>query len=41
MGLAIARQIAIKHDGSIKVESEKGKGTEFKFEFNEIKAIEL
>ena len=41
LGLAIARQIALKHDGSINVESEKGKGTKFKFEFNEIKAIEL
>nr|WP_315103217.1 ATP-binding protein [uncultured Catonella sp.] len=41
LGLAIARQIAIKHGGSIVVESKKGEGTEFKFEFAEIKSIEL
>ena len=33
---AIARQIALKHDGLISVESKKGEGTEFKFEFNEL-----
>lgn len=36
LGLAIARQIALKHNGFIYVESKKGKGTEFKFEFNEL-----
>jgi len=41
LGLAIAHQIALKHGGSITVESEKGKGTEFKFKFAEIKSIEL
>lgn len=33
LGLAIAKQIALKHDGEIKVYSEQGKGTEFIFMF--------
>lgn len=33
LGLAIAKQIALKHDGEIKVYSERGKGTEFVFMF--------
>ena len=36
IGLAIAKNIALKHDGEIKVESEPGKGTEFIFSFREI-----
>lgn len=38
LGLAIANQICLKHDGVIKVESEKGKGTCFSFVFH--KAVE-
>jgi len=36
LGLMIARQIAIKHGGSIEVESESGQGTEFRFVFDAI-----
>ena len=36
LGLAIARQIALKHDGTIRVESEVGKGTTFYFDFQEM-----
>ena len=34
LGLVIAKQIAIKHDGRIEVESELGKGTTFQFSFD-------
>lgn len=34
LGLAIANQICLKHDGKIKVESEKDKGTCFTFTFH-------
>lgn len=40
LGLAIARQIAIKHDGTIRVESEVGKGTCFYFSFRQIDETE-
>ncbi len=33
LGLMIARQIALKHGGTIQVSSEAGHGTEFQFEF--------
>ena len=33
LGLSIAREICLKHDGLIKVESEIGKGTSFLFNF--------
>lgn len=33
LGLAIARQIALKHDGTIRVESKVGQGTTFYFTF--------
>jgi signal transduction histidine kinase len=36
LGLMIARQIALKHGGTIQVSSEVGKGTEFSFEFEAI-----
>lgn len=36
LGLSIARQIALKHSGSVNVTSELGKGTTFIFEFAEI-----
>lgn len=36
LGLMIARQIAIKHGGSIEVSSQAGKGTEFRFVFDAI-----
>lgn len=36
LGLMIARQIAIKHGGSIEVSSQAGKGTEFRFIFDAI-----
>ncbi len=32
LGLAIAKQIAVRHDTTIRVQSEEGKGTEFIFE---------
>lgn len=35
LGLMIARQVALRHDGSINVESTVGVGTTFSFEFNE------
>lgn len=34
LGLVIAKQIALKHDGRIEVESELGKGTTFQFSFD-------
>ena len=34
LGLVIAKQIALKHDGQINVESELGKGTTFEFTFD-------
>lgn len=37
LGLAIAKQIALKHGSDIQVASEVGKGTEFVFEFSEIR----
>lgn len=36
LGLSIARQIALKHSGSVTVQSSLGKGTTFIFEFAEI-----
>jgi len=36
LGLMIARQIAIKHGGVIEVQSEPGKGTEFRFVFEAV-----
>ena len=41
LGLAIARQIALKHGGDIEVESELGRGTEFRFSFDLIPKEEL
>ena len=41
LGLAIARQIALKHGGDIEVESELGRGTEFRFSFDLIPKKEL
>ena len=35
LGLMIARQVALRHNGSINVESTVGVGTTFSFEFNE------
>lgn len=35
LGLVIARQIAIRHDGDIRVESKEGEGTAFFFSFEE------
>ncbi len=39
LGLAIAKQIALKHNGFIDVYSEKGKGSEFIFDFDEISGL--
>lgn len=39
LGLAIANQICKKHGGTIKVESEKGKGTCFTFTFTNVEEI--
>ena len=36
LGLPIAKYIALKHDGSIDVKSEAGRGTEFIFTFDEV-----
>ena len=36
LGLAIAKQIALKHDGTINIHSELSKGTEFVFRFQPI-----
>ena len=36
LGLPIAKQIALKHGGTIDVKSTPGKGTEFIFTFDEI-----
>ncbi|MCX4326060.1 MAG: ATP-binding protein [Lachnospiraceae bacterium] len=40
LGLMIAKQIALKHDGVLTVQSEKGKGTTFFFEFDECTSME-
>lgn len=40
LGLMIARQIALRHGGEIRVESEKGKGSTFFFEFEELTSME-
>ena len=40
LGLMIARQIALKHDGTVSVQSEKGKGTKFTFVFDECTSME-
>lgn len=36
LGLSIARQIALKHSGTVQVQSRLGEGTTFQFEFAEI-----
>ena len=36
----IARQIALKHDGTLSVQSEKGKGTKFTFVFDECTSMD-
>ncbi|MBO5198385.1 MAG: HAMP domain-containing protein [Lachnospiraceae bacterium] len=41
LGLTIAREIAMKHGGTIEVKSEQGKGTEFIFSFREARPEEL
>lgn len=40
LGLMIAKQIALRHDGDIQVESEPGKGTVFYFTFEECTCVE-
>lgn len=40
LGLMIARQIALRHGGEIRVESEQGKGSTFFFEFEELTSME-
>ncbi len=40
LGLMIARQIALRHDGDVTVQSELGKGTTFFFEFDECTSLE-
>lgn len=40
LGLMIAKQIALKHEGEMTVQSEKGKGTEFFFTFDECTSME-
>ena len=40
LGLMIARQIALRHDGDIQVESTVGEGTTFYFSFAELTAME-
>lgn len=40
LGLMIAKQIALKHDGEISVESIEGKGTTFHFTFDKLENLE-
>ncbi len=40
LGLMIARQIALKHGGTVSVQSEKGRGTKFTFVFDECTSME-
>ena len=40
LGLMIARQIALRHGGDIRVQSQEGKGTTFYFEFEECMSTE-
>lgn len=40
LGLMIAKQIAMRHDSDIKVQSEPGKGTKFSFSFYECTAMD-
>lgn len=40
LGLMIARQIALRHDGDIRVESTEGQGTTFYFSFAELVSME-
>ena len=39
LGLVIAKQIAVKHGGTIEVTSELGKGTTFQFVFDKTSAL--
>lgn len=41
LGLSIAKHICLKHDGTIEVSSEPGKGTEFVFTFRAVSESEL
>ena len=40
LGLMIAKQISLKHDGELAVQSEKGHGTVFFFIFDECTSME-
>lgn len=40
LGLMIAKQIALKHNGNISVISQEGKGTQFAFQFDKIQNLE-